>query len=104
MPSHAANDVIRRLALYRVDSIEFGVAIDLDRANREGHAGDQPREVIAGCPDGGTPADGEHRDAADDLDGGELAAFEPGTRAEMHGVELDERTERGDGMVGIRLA
>lgn len=103
VPSHATNDVIRRQALYRVDSTEFRAAIDLDRAHREGYAFDQFGEVIAGCPGGGTPADGEHRDAADDIDGGELAAFGAGTGAEMHCVELDEGTERGDGMVGIRM-
>lgn len=104
VPGHAANDVIRQQALYRVDSTEFGAAIDLDRANREGHAFDLLGEVIAGYPGGGTTADGEHRDAADDIDGGELAAFESGAGAEVHGVELDESTERGDGMVGIRMA
>jgi hypothetical protein len=61
-------------------------------------------EVVASGAGGGTTADGEHRDAAGDIDGGELAAFESGARAEVHGVELDESTERGDGMVGIRMA
>ncbi len=83
---------------------EFGAAIDLDRADGEGHAFDQLGEVVAGCPGGGTTADGEDGYAADDIDGGELAAFEARAWAEVHGVELDESTERGDGMVGIRLA
>ena len=83
---------------------EFGAAIDLDRADGEGHAFDQLGEVVAGCPGDGTTADGEDRDAAGDIDSGELAAFESGARAEVHGVELDESTERGDGMVGIRMA
>lgn len=100
VPNHAANDVIRRQALYRVDSTEFQAAIDLDRANREGRAG----EVVASGAGGGTTADGEDRDAAGDIDGGELAAFEAGARAEVHGVELDESTMRGAGMVGIRTA
>jgi len=83
---------------------EFGAAIDLNRADGEGHAFDQLGEVVAGCPGGGTTADGEDGYAADDIDGGELAAFEAGAGAEVHGVELDESTERGDGMVGIRMA
>ncbi len=83
---------------------ELRTAIVLDRANREGYAFDQLGEVIAGCPGGDTTADGEDGYAADDIDGGELAAFEAGAGAKVHGVELDQGTERGDGMVGIRMA
>jgi hypothetical protein len=83
---------------------ELRIAIDLDGANREGHAGDQVGEVVASGAGGGTTADGEDGYAAGDIDGGELAAFESGARADVHGIELDESTERGDGMVGIRMA
>lgn len=66
--------------------------------------GDQVGEVVASGAGVGTRAGGEDGYAADDIDGGELAAFEAGARAEVHGVELDESTERGDGMVGRRMA
>ncbi len=81
---------------------EFGATLDLDDADGKGHAGDQVGEAVASGAGGGTTADGEDGDAAGDIDGGELAAFEAGAGA--HGVELDESTERGDGIVGIRMA
>ncbi len=74
---------------------EFGPAIDLDRLNGHRHPGDEVREKGGRRAGSGVGPHAEHRDATDDIDGRELAAFHARQGAQMHRVELDHRTGLG---------
>jgi hypothetical protein len=77
------------------DTHELAAAIDLDRLDRNRHAGDQLREELPGRARGGGRSNPDHRTPADDIDRRELAAFDARQRAQVHRVELDQGTGLG---------